>query len=432
MSTPKVDLKSLWVNSGRKKYFIALGVTGCLAIGALGSTLAANISLNSGEVVEFGQGIVQTTACSGEDSLTVTPESTFINEVGAGAHYFTSLTVSDIPLSCLGATFTLAAYDASQIRSWSDCTDPGHQLSILFTETQTVPTDASLEDMYSNVTDSNANSFTVTWIGGQDSCDSEILAGDLRALTIQSSGNPTGVTPYLADYTAGSTSFVSSPLVIFDAVVNPPVDATWGNTGSISFYGDAGFDSSPTLNTDLPNPYVSLENNYLAGLISGQDTDPDRVSVEMWVGIADTGGTFQRSLFSFDTNDDREGMYGCGYSLAFYNGNLGINTCRGDLLGFSAGNLEGSWNHIVWIASTGSRFTQKIYLNGILQTLTYRGPENTLVENPRPTIGNGNYGMNTWSTRSTIVVGALKIYEGEMPPVVVQSKSEAFEERLTP
>ena len=58
------------------------------------NTLAANISLNSGGAVEFGQGVAMTAACSGANVLTVTPTSSFINVSGAGSHYFNSVRVS--------------------------------------------------------------------------------------------------------------------------------------------------------------------------------------------------------------------------------------------------------------------------------------------------------------------------------------------------
>jgi len=74
------------------------------------TTLAANISLNSGTPIQFGQGIAQATACSGATNLTVTPNSTFINSSGGGAHYFSSVTVSNIPVNCHGDDFTINAY----------------------------------------------------------------------------------------------------------------------------------------------------------------------------------------------------------------------------------------------------------------------------------------------------------------------------------
>jgi hypothetical protein len=75
------------------------------------TTLAANISLNTGSSIEFGQGITATTACSGATNLTITPYSSFTNASGAGAFYFSSVKVSNIPTSCYGVDFTINAYD---------------------------------------------------------------------------------------------------------------------------------------------------------------------------------------------------------------------------------------------------------------------------------------------------------------------------------
>jgi uncharacterized repeat protein (TIGR02543 family) len=84
-------------------------VFGVIAI--LGSTFAANINLNSGQRVEFGQGVTQMVAC--DDEITLTPVSTFINEEGGGAHYFSALKVSGIDSSsdkCSGKNFEFWAY----------------------------------------------------------------------------------------------------------------------------------------------------------------------------------------------------------------------------------------------------------------------------------------------------------------------------------
>jgi hypothetical protein len=77
------------------------------------TTLAANISLNTGSPIEFGQGITATAACSGATDLTITPNSSFTNASGAGAFYFSSVTVSNIPTSCYGVDFTINAYNDS-------------------------------------------------------------------------------------------------------------------------------------------------------------------------------------------------------------------------------------------------------------------------------------------------------------------------------
>jgi hypothetical protein len=79
----------------------------------LQTTLAANISLNSGSRVEFGQGISVTAACSGASALTMTPNSSFSNASGGGSFYFTSVTVSGIPSGCNGVDFNISAYDST-------------------------------------------------------------------------------------------------------------------------------------------------------------------------------------------------------------------------------------------------------------------------------------------------------------------------------
>jgi len=77
----------------------------------LQTTLAANISLNSGGQLEFGQGIAVTAGCAGSSNLTLTPRSSFVNASGAGAHYLSSVTVTGIPSSCNGKDFQISAFD---------------------------------------------------------------------------------------------------------------------------------------------------------------------------------------------------------------------------------------------------------------------------------------------------------------------------------
>ena len=91
--------------------FFLLIVTGSYFVQ---TTLAANISLNPGGRVEFGQGIYATVACSGANNLTVTPNSTFVNASGGGAYYFSSVTVSNIPSNCYGKDFIINAYDITE------------------------------------------------------------------------------------------------------------------------------------------------------------------------------------------------------------------------------------------------------------------------------------------------------------------------------
>ena len=62
-----------------RKYKAALGVGSVVSLFGIGSTLAANISLNGGGNVEFGQGVATTAACD-EDGFSVTPVTRYDNE----------------------------------------------------------------------------------------------------------------------------------------------------------------------------------------------------------------------------------------------------------------------------------------------------------------------------------------------------------------
>jgi hypothetical protein len=92
------------------------GLATVAAIAVLGSTLAANLSLNSGGAIEFGQGVSVTSACD-SDGITVTPSVRFVNAANSGTFYLSTIALSGIDLSsttkCVGKTFTLNAYDDS-------------------------------------------------------------------------------------------------------------------------------------------------------------------------------------------------------------------------------------------------------------------------------------------------------------------------------
>jgi hypothetical protein len=91
------------------------GLASVAAIAVLGSTLAANISLNSGSAIEFGQGVSVTAACD-SDGITVTPQVRFVNAANAGTFYLSTIGLSGINAPATGTTcknkvFTLNAYD---------------------------------------------------------------------------------------------------------------------------------------------------------------------------------------------------------------------------------------------------------------------------------------------------------------------------------
>jgi hypothetical protein len=87
------------------------GLATVAAVAALGSTLAANISLGNGSTLEFGQGVQVTSAC--DDVITLTPKTNFVNGTSPSFMLstvgFTGVDATSTT-TCQGKTLTLNAY----------------------------------------------------------------------------------------------------------------------------------------------------------------------------------------------------------------------------------------------------------------------------------------------------------------------------------
>ena len=97
-----------------KKYRAFIGIGVIAAAVGLSSTLAANININSGPV-EFGQGVAQTVACSGDESIIVTPATSFTNAPSSVTREVTSygedtITVTSISDIVVGMLVTSGEY----------------------------------------------------------------------------------------------------------------------------------------------------------------------------------------------------------------------------------------------------------------------------------------------------------------------------------
>ena len=78
------------------------------------STLAANVALNSGNAVEFGQGVAQTSSCDPTTGITVNPSSTYQNAAGAaGSFKFGTISFTGISNVCANKLFTIKAFNNS-------------------------------------------------------------------------------------------------------------------------------------------------------------------------------------------------------------------------------------------------------------------------------------------------------------------------------
>ena len=100
----------------KTKLKIAAGIGSLAAITGLGSTLAASISLNSGQPVEFGQGVATTAACDA-DGITITPTSEYVPTSESFrldtiqlSGINTATPDADTGIGCAGKTLIIRAY----------------------------------------------------------------------------------------------------------------------------------------------------------------------------------------------------------------------------------------------------------------------------------------------------------------------------------
>ncbi len=95
----------------RGKNFVAVATI--VALGFMGSTFAASVTLNNGAEIQYGQGLAQATACS--NSLVITPTNHYVNAAGgSGTFYVDTITVVDTR-TATGAGLALCAGDSIKL-----------------------------------------------------------------------------------------------------------------------------------------------------------------------------------------------------------------------------------------------------------------------------------------------------------------------------
>ena len=105
--------------SPKKRARLVTIIGGAFLFAAVGSTFAANITINSGSSIEYAQGLTQATACS--DSIKITPTNHYVNSAGSGGSFYVdTITVTDTRTAssstglgnCVGKSIKLSAYNS--------------------------------------------------------------------------------------------------------------------------------------------------------------------------------------------------------------------------------------------------------------------------------------------------------------------------------
>ena len=106
--------------SPKKRARIATIIGGAFLLAAIGSTFAANVTINGGSAIEYGQGLTQATAC--DDAIKITPTNHFVNgETSTGTFYIDTITVTDSRTAssttglakCVGKSIKLTAFSGT-------------------------------------------------------------------------------------------------------------------------------------------------------------------------------------------------------------------------------------------------------------------------------------------------------------------------------
>ena len=178
---PKRSSRKRSTSSSRKTI---LGIAAAAAIAVVGSTLAANISINTsnGGSLEFGQGLTQTAACSGSNTINMTPTSSFVNASNAGTFYLSNIAFSGTGLAtCVGKTFTIKGYSDSGSNALTIATGNGSGYSsATFTYTTSTTYSAGV------TAGSNLGASTATMAFNITNPGSLATSGAIAKLTIES------------------------------------------------------------------------------------------------------------------------------------------------------------------------------------------------------------------------------------------------------
>lgn len=159
-----------------------LPVSLVVALGMFGSTFAANISINSGSSLEFGQGVLTAAAC--DSDITLTPTASFDNDASSPIFRFGGFSISGVGSDCNGKTLTVRAYNNSddtalQIGTSSSST----AISSVVLAWSATPSLSSFSGTGLSLSTSTATSATVAITTPSQT------AGNVYKMTIESSGS---------------------------------------------------------------------------------------------------------------------------------------------------------------------------------------------------------------------------------------------------
>ena len=223
----------------------------------------------------------------------------------------------------------------------------------------------------------------------------------------------------------GLTTSPPTPVVHFEASDYTAGSTTWTNRGTGGTNGTTatnGMLKSSGVSAVVFAGKESSNSDRVEGSI-GSTSSVDRVTVEMWAKLKGSGSALYNDgsmLFSWKAN-----AAALNYNMYHYQNRIGFNTIRSELYGIDVASYVGVWTHFVFVMSDSAPAAdQKIYVNGVLQTLTCNpvGSANSACTNSAAgrifnaagdfLFMDNNFYSNTWNARADI--GMLRVYNSEL------------------
>lgn len=192
--------------------------------------------------------------------------------------------------------------------------------------------------------------------------------------------------------------------------------ANYGLTSSYSFTFASTNSTGPTY-SPLQGGYLRFNGSSYVDFVAPIG-DTDVVTVEMWLRLGLTPGApiLYTMLFGWSIYS----VFVDGY------GNIGYNTGNGgDTFGLSAAlvdslGLWGNWNHYVFEMRSGTYANNKIYVNGVQQTLTQSGDENPANANFGGGLGRISSHRSSTTYLATYDISVFKVYRRALTFAEVQ------------
>lgn len=113
------------------------------------------------------------------------------------------------------------------------------------------------------------------------------------------------------------------------------------------------------------------------------------------------------------------------YDLVFAGNRLGFNTSNGEVYGTSFSGLANGWHHVAAVFTNGAVEENKLYIDGVLKTLSATGSPNNSNAYVTSNLTVGGWGSDTGYRFTGGRIDELKVYNGEISATQVATDYNA-------